>query len=75
MGCMTYLEGVKEACNKDESLESVDGGHEHNNSLLHVVVSLLSTQTDVQFQVCPERGEGANRREAGERNNRKVMLC
>jgi len=45
------LEGVKKVSNKNEPLQCVNSRHSHYNGFLHVVVSLLSTQTDVQVQV------------------------
>lgn len=54
---LTHLEGVQEVSNKEESLERVSGRQGHNNGFLHVEVSLLPTQTDVQVQVSPESSQ------------------
>jgi len=45
------LKGVEDISNKDEFLQSVEGRQERNNGFPRVVLSLISTQINVQVQV------------------------
>lgn len=50
---LTHLEGFKQAFDKEEPFQTVDGRQEHDDGFPRAVLGFLSAEGDVQVQVRP----------------------
>lgn len=53
--CRAHLQRVKEAAHKEKVLEGVDCRAGQDDGLLHVAISLLTMQGNVQVQIFSDR--------------------